>query len=161
MARQSFNETFSLEIPDSFQPLGEEDFRRLSANGGGPYQWGVRDPENHRLIIAMWKPYPALLSLLADLKTMAKKNAQLTAKAYEGHGYRFLGFFTPRAGEAKAEGYRYAYDGNGTVQVVDTFLFRSGKTIYAFLCSGREASAEADHTLFCQVLESLEWIYTP
>lgn len=158
MGRQNFNETFSLEIPDTFEPLGEEDFRRLAANGGGPYQWGARDPENHRLIIAMWKQYPALLSMLADMKSMAKKNAQMTAKAYEGHGYRFLGFFTPGAGEAKAEGYRYAYGPDGAVQVVDTFLVRSGKIIYAFLCSGREANAEADHALFCRVLESLEWI---
>ena len=138
--------------------MDEEDCRRLAKNGGGPYQWGVRDREKHQLIVALWKQYPALLSLLADLKSVAKKNAQLTEKAYEGRNYRFLGFFSMQAGETKAEGYRFSYSEEGVSQTVDTFLIKDGKTIYAFLCGGREENMDADHDQFCRILESLEYV---
>ena len=158
MGRQVFNESFSLEIPDAFAELDAADYSRLGGNGGGPYRWGARDPEKHLLIVALWERYPALLSWLADLKSMAKKNARLSAGAYEGHSYRFLGFFTPPAGEAKAEGYRFSYEDGGKVRVVDTFLVREGKTVYSFLCSGPEESMDADHACFCRIMESLELV---
>ena len=74
-------------------------------NAGDPFMWGVRDTENHRIIVAIWKQYPALLAWTLDLKAIVKKNEQLTGKAHAEHGYRFLEFFSMQAGEKKAEGF--------------------------------------------------------
>ena len=97
MSRQTVNDTFILQIPDHYEPMSAEDLRELSRNGGDPYQWGVRDRENHVMIVASWKEYPALLARLADLKSIARKNEQLTGGVYEGHDYRLLGFCSMQA----------------------------------------------------------------
>ena len=100
MSKQTINNVISLEIPDSFQLMSSEELRDMSKNGGDPYRWGVRDRENHVLITVMWKQYSAILAWLADLKAIAKKNEQMTRKAYGKHEYRLLGFDSLKAGES-------------------------------------------------------------
>ena len=110
------------------------------------------------IIIALWKQYPALLSCMLDLKAVVKKNEQLTRKAHEAHGYRFLEFFSMQAGEEKAEGYRFIYEKEGVAQVCSNFLIKDGRTIYAFICIGREEHAEADKAVFSQIMKTLEYV---
>ena len=94
MNKHIINDTFSLQIPEPFESMGAEDLQELSRNGGDPYRWGVRNRDNHVMIIALWKQYPALLARISDLKSIVKKNEQLTGKAHAEHGYRFLEFFS-------------------------------------------------------------------
>ena len=158
MSTQTINETFSLQVPDTFERMDVETLRGLSRGSGDPFLWGMRDRENHVMILAMWKRYPALLSLLADPKTLVKKNEQLTRKLYEGHHYRLLGFLSMQAGEEKAEGYRFSYSAEGIDHVRTNFLIRDGKTVYAFICAGREENADMDLAVFSRVMESLEYV---
>ena len=74
MSRQIINDTYALQIPDSFEMISPEELQEMSRNGGDPFQWGVRDKEKHIMILAMWKKYPAILSRLADLKAIADMN---------------------------------------------------------------------------------------
>ena len=157
MGRQRINDTFTLEIPDRFEVLGEEDLRGMYRNTGDPFRWGVRDKENHVIIAALWKQYPALLSWTLDLKTVVKKNEQLTGKAHAEHGYRFLEFFSMQAGDEKAEGYRFTYEKEGVTQVCNNFLIRDGRTIYAFICVGREENMDADREMINRVMSTLEY----
>ncbi len=156
MSRQAINDTFSLQIPESFEPMSAEELRELSRNGGDPYRWGVRDRKNHVMIVALWKQYPALLAWMSDLKAMVKKNEQLTAKVYEGHDYRLLGFSSLQAGDKKAEGYSFSCRAEGATQIVNNYLVKDGKTVYAFLCDGREENLAADQATFREILESLQ-----
>ena len=158
MSRQTVNDTFILQIPDHYEPMSAEDLRELSRNGGDPYQWGVRDRENHVMIVASWKEYPALLARLADLKSIARKNEQLTGGVYEGHDYRLLGFCSMQAGDVKAEGYRFSCRAEGVAQVMNSFLIKDGKTVYAFLCCGWEENTAADQAVFREILESLQYM---
>ena len=157
MSRQTINDTFTLQIPDQYEVLTEEDLRGMYRNTGDPFRWGVRDPENHRINVAIWKQYPALLSWTLDLKAIVRKNEQLTGKAHAEHGYRFLEFFSLQAGDEHAEGYRFAYDKDGTTQVSNNFLVKDGRTIYAFLCVGREENMDADREAFRGIMETLEY----
>lgn len=157
MKRQTINETFALQIPDGFEILTEEDLRKMYRNAGDPFRWGVRDTENHVIILALWKQYPALLSWTLDLKAIVKKNEQLTGKAHAAHGYRFLEFFSMQAGDEKAEGYRFSYDKEGMTQVCSNCLVRDGRTIYAFMCVGREENMETDRATFRRMMETLEY----
>ena len=157
MKQQIINDTFALQIPDGFEILTEDDLRKMYRNAGDPFRWGVRDAENHVIILALWKKYPALLSWTLDLKAIVKKNEQLTGKAHAAHGYRFLEFFSMQAGDEKAEGYRFCYDREGITQVCNNFLIKEGRTIYAFMCVGREENMDADRETFRQIMESLEY----
>ena len=158
MSRQTVNDTFSLLLPDRFEPMNAEELRELSRNGGDPYQWGVRDRENHVMIVALWKQYPVILARLADLKSVARKNEQLTSRVYAAHDYRLLGFGSVDAGDEKAEGYRFSYSAEDVTQVMNSFLIKNGRTVYAFLCSGREENMAADQVAFREILGSLQYV---
>ena len=157
MYKQTINDTFTLEIPDRFEILNEEDLRGMYRGTGDPFRWGVRDTENHAIIVALWKQYPALLSWMLDLKAIVKKNEQLTGKAHQEHGYRFLEFFSMQAGEEKAEGYRFTYEKEGVTQACNNFLIKDGRTVYAFICVGREENMEADREMIGQVMSTLRY----
>ena len=157
MGRQTINDTFTLQIPDCYEVLTEEDLRGMYRNVGDPFMWGVRDRENHKVILAIWKQCPALLSWTLDLKAVVKKNEQLTGKAHAEHGYRFLEFFSMQAGEEKAEGYRFAYDSEGITNVSNNFLIRDGRTVYTFICVSREAGMDSDRDEFRRIMETLEY----
>lgn len=158
MSKQTINNVISLEIPDSFQLMSSEELRDMSKNGGDPYRWGVRDRENHVLITVMWKEYSVILAWLADLKAIAKKNEQMTGKAYGKHEYRLLGFDSLKAGETKADGYRFSYSVEGIQQIVTNYLIKNGKTVYAFMCVGREENMATDLAMFRSVMESLRFM---
>ena len=157
MSKQTINDTFTLEIPERFEVLSEEDLRGMYRNAGDPFQWGVRDTENHVIIVALWKRYPALLSWTLDLKAIVKKNEQLTGQAHAEHGYRFLEFFSMQAGDEKAEGYRFTYEKEGVTQACSNFLIKDGRTIYAFVCVGREENMDADRETINRVMSTLEY----
>ena len=72
MNKQNINNTFTLEIPNRFKILTEEELRGMYRTGD-PFKWGVRDTENHVTIAAMWKQYPALLAWTLDPKAIVKK----------------------------------------------------------------------------------------
>ena len=157
MARQTINDTFTLQIPDSFEVLTEDDLRSMYRNVGDPFGWGVRDTENHLIIMAIWKKYPALLSWSLDLKAIVKKNEQMTGQAHAAHGYRFLEFFSMQAGDEQAEGYRFCYDKAEITNVCNNFLIKDGRTIYAFMCVGRKENMDADRETFRRIMETLEY----
>ena len=157
MGRQTINGSFTLKIPDGFEVLTENDLHKMYRNAGDPFGWGVRDAENHMIITAIWKQYPALLSWTLDLKAIVKKNEQLTGKIHAAHGYRFLEFFSMQAGDEKAEGYRFSYDKEGITQVCSNCLIKDGRTIYAFICVGREENINTDRETFRRIMETLEY----
>jgi hypothetical protein len=157
MRQETINGTFTLQIPDGFEVLTEEDLRKMYRNAGDPFQWGVRDTANHVIITALWKQYPALLSWALDLKAVVKKNEQLTGQAHAAYGYRFLEFFSMQAGDEEAEGYRFCYDKEGVTQACSNFLVKEGRTIYAFICVGREENMATDRETFRRIMETLKY----
>ena len=154
MARQTVNGAFTLEIPEGFQAISRSELEQ--AGGGGEDRWGVRDPQQHRVILIAWKKYPALLSILADLKTMAKRNEQILSRKYAGAGYQARGFFSGDAGEIRMEGYRFTYQQGDVRNAAENSLLKCGKLFYSITCIGREENTEKDREVFRKVLESLE-----
>ncbi len=156
MSRQVINETFSLQVPDCFEILTEETLRGMNRNAGDPIRWGARDTENHVVLLALWKQYPAILARLPDLKAIARKNEQLTRRAHEGNSYRFLESFSMQAGTEQAEGYRFSYEREGIIRVCSNYLIRDGKTVYSFICIGREENTDTDRSAMNRMMETLE-----
>ena len=82
---------------------------------------------------------------MLDMKSLAKRNAELTAKAHEGYGYRFLDFISLQA------------EKDGITQVSNNLLVRDGKMIYSFILAGREENAAQDRDLFLEIMRTLEY----
>ena len=156
--RANVERFFSLQIPDTFERMSPEELQELSHGSGDPYQWGVRDWERHVMIFALWKQYPSLIAWMSDPKAIAKKNEQLTHKVYGGYDYRLIGFSSLQAGDEKAEGYSFCYNMKGIKQVIQNYLIKDGKTVYAITCAGREENMAADQTMFREVMESLQFL---
>ena len=62
-----------------------------------------------------------------------------------------------QAGEEKAEGYRFTYEKEGVTQACNNFLIKDGRTVYAFICVGREENMEADREMIGQVMSTLRY----
>ncbi|MBQ9326486.1 MAG: hypothetical protein IJ246_12050 [Clostridia bacterium] len=158
MSRQTINDTFTLSIPDSFECMRSTELQELSRNGWDPYRWGARDREKHILFVVLWKPVPAILGWLADLKGIARRNAALTARAYAEHGYQFLQSDSLDNGQIKAEGYQFAYSAGSIRQMATKFLAKDRKMVYSFIWIGREENTASDRALFRDVMESLQHV---
>ena len=154
MSKATINESSTLEIPDSFSPMDAGELRKLFRNDD-PDRWGTWDRENHVMITVMWKDYPKLLARFADLKTVCRKNEQLSGKGYAGHEYRCGGFFSTAAGELPAEGYSFSYQIGDISQSAETVLFKQGRTIYSMTCAGRAENRAADHETFAGILKGV------
>lgn len=148
------NDAFTMAVPEGFQRMSPEELKKLY-RGENPDQWGIWDKDRHVMITVLWKHYPALLSALADLKAVARRNQQLTEKGYAGHGYRPEGFFSMKTGDVQLEGYHFSYRVGSISQCAETVLMKHRRTIYSITCAGREENADADSSTFRKALESL------
>ncbi len=149
--------TLSIAVPEGFQPMSPEELRSLYRNDD-PDRWGAWDKDRHVILTVSWKQYPALLSALADIRAVARRNRQLTEKEYAGHDYRPGGFFSLQTGAVRLEGYRFSYRLDSMVQCAETVLMKHQKTVYSITCVGREENAEEDSRTFRGILESLRTI---
>ncbi len=156
MGKELINGTVTLEMPESFRTMSAEELRK-AYQSDETNRWGARDPEGHAILTVMWKDYPLLLSRLADLKTICKKNEQLSARGYAGHGYRCEGFFSAAAGGQPAEGYRFTYTAGETEQAAETVLFKRNRTVYSLTWVGRPENREADRETFAGILAGMSF----
>lgn len=150
----NINETLTIAVPEGFQSMSREELKKLYQDGN-PDRRGIWDKDRHVIITVSWKQYPALLSALADLKAVARRNQQLTEKGYSGHDYKFGGFFTVSTDSAKMEGYRFSYRLGSIRQSGETVLMKHRRTIYSITCVGREENADRDSKAFREILDSI------
>lgn len=54
MMKQTINETYTLQIPDHFEVLSEAELSGMYRNVGDPFNWGVRDAENHIILLLLY-----------------------------------------------------------------------------------------------------------
>ena len=122
------NGELMLPCPDDFTSMTKEDLDRAYTSDG-PGRAGIRDAERHVMITVLWQRYNPILARLADMKTMARRNEQLTSKGYAGHDYRLDSFFSREVCGKTAEGYRFTYRVGDTAQEVETVLIKKGSVV--------------------------------
>lgn len=155
MTSEKINGAFTLEIPEGFEVMSSEDLRKLYQNENAD-RWGMWDRERHILITVAWQRVNALLSFLADIKSVAKRNEQLIAKGYANNDYKMEGFFSSSAGNIHMEGYRFSYTLQGIPQKSETLLMKLEKNIYSITCVRRAENAEECADVFPAVIASLK-----
>ena len=73
MKKQIINETFSLQIPDSFEILSETTLLEMYRKSPNPFLWGARNRENHVVLLALWKKSPPVPFLGHGSENSGKK----------------------------------------------------------------------------------------
>ena len=154
MNKAKVNDLFSIEVPEGFHTMSEEELRKAYRDDN-PNRWGMWDQERHVMVTVMWKEYSRLLMMLADVKAICRKNEQIAAKGYGNNGYECGGFFSVNVDGEKAEGYRFSYCVDGVVQSAETILFKLGKTIFTVTCGGRRENQETDRELFDRIIDGI------
>ena len=154
MKTEGIHEVLSIEYPDTFHPMTDEELRQVY-RCEHPKPWGVWDKENHVMLLVLWKDYPHLLAKFTDLHTACKANARQNRKGYAGLDFLFEDFFSSTVACKPAEGYIFTYSVSGVRQRVETVLFKEGKTMYGICTIGRAENRDKDHELFTKVLNSV------
>lgn len=155
MTKEVINEKIALEIPEGFQVMSADDLYKLYQENNFD-RWGIWNRDRHIVITVSWQRVPALLSVLADVKSIAKRNQQLAAKGYAGHNYREEGLFSAEAENVHLEGYRFSYDLQNFRQKAETLLMKYEKMIYNFTCVSREESAAEGSELFRNLIAGMK-----
>ena len=158
MGRETIDGIVEVEVPDGFNVMNAEELRQVYQSED-PNRWGMRDKERHIIMTVMWKAYHGLAGLLLpDLKTVCKKNEQLSSKGYAGHGYRCDGFSSQSVDGQPAEGYRFSYQVGNAEHSAKTILVRHGKTIYSITFAGRAENQSADKELFAGITAGIRFL---
>ena len=116
MITKGSHQTVSIEYPDSFHPMTDEELRQVY-RCVSPKPWGVWDKENHVMLLVLWKDYPLLLAKLTDLNTACKASARQNRKGYAGLDFLFEDFFSSTAAGKPAEGYTFTYSVSGVPSI--------------------------------------------
>ena len=154
MITEGIHQALSIEYPDTFHPMTDEELRQVY-RCGIQKSWGVWDKENHVMLLVLWKDYPLLLAKMADLKAAAKASARQNRKSYASLDFLFEDFFSSTVADRPAEGYTFTYSFSGVRQRVETVQFKAGKSMYGICTIGRAENREQDHELFTKVLNSI------
>lgn len=153
---ETINSTFTLTLPESFQRLSEEEVLKAYTNIQGEVV-AYRDEANHRFLSFLWKKSGRLLSRFTNLKSIAKRNEQLTAKLYSSYGYGFEDNEEKTIGGRQWIGYRYHYFLSGKEQKVLCLLYKEKSIVYSMNLyqSGENA---ADFAYFDELFSSLAYL---
>ena len=103
MTEQTIHENLILKIPDGFTVQDEKSMARLFGSAGGD-RWCAANEDESILLTVVWQKANPLLAMLSDMNAMARRNEQLTEKAYQGHGYHFDQFFSLQSKDGPLEG---------------------------------------------------------
>ncbi len=152
--KEFIGHSLSIAIPDGFHVMDSQELQQVFLSYD-PNRWGIWNKETHVRVTVLWKDYPLLLSKLADLKTVCRKNEQMTAKGYAGHNYLCGRFFSVTVAGQSAEGYSFTYSIDDIRQSAETVLIKKGKTIYSITCVGRVENKTADHEAFTEMLKTV------
>ena len=154
MNRICVNDELLLSCPEGFAVMSADEPNRLYACGDS-HRWGAWDRERHVMLTVLWQRYNPLLMMLADMKSLARRNEQLTQRGYEGHDYQLKGFSSRKVCGLTAEGYRFTYRLGDVIQSVETVLIKRKNRVYSLNCIGREADQAGNHVLFEAVLDGI------
>ncbi len=100
---------------------------------------GLSDPERHVLITLGWKQAGGLASALLTGRDLARNTEKNIRRSMKVFGYRADGFAERPVAGGAAHGFRYGYRAQDAEMYGESFILKSGKTIYYFHLYARAA----------------------
>ena len=154
MNQTCVNDELMIPCPEGFAIMGPEELNRVFTRGSAN-RWGVWDRSRRVMITVLWQRYNPLLAWLADMKSLVRRNEQLTRRGYKGRDYQPGGFFSTKVCGMAAEGYRFTCRLDDAAQCVETVLFKRGRTVYSLSCVGRNGDRDANSAIFEALLNGI------
>lgn len=155
MNNVKINNEINMTYPDGFKEMGEEELKKHF--GSTVDRWGAFDPAKHIILSVGWKK-AGFFGFMKDAETY---RIELESRLSRGLlNYQRIGAFkTKIASKTKAEGIRFEYRVNDSVNVHagDVFVFKYKKRFYAVYFITRKNHAAEYLPAFDEVLKSISF----
>lgn len=148
------NNEWKMTCPDGFVRLDENERRSLHfiAEGAGEC---LSDPERHMLVTLGWKKVSGLAVLLLSGRDLARQMEKRISAPMQPFGYRLDKWCERQLDGGLAVGFRYRYRAQETDMMGESYVLKSGKTLYYFHLYARAALEEESLACWETMLDSL------
>ena len=145
----------SVEIPEGFYELSEEERRSIKIQGKGEGSV-FKDPDRRMFISIGWKKAGFMVRMLTS-KDFAKSMEPRIDGSMRKYGYQFRTNIDRPIGGLDASGFGYTYTAQDIAMYAESYAIKNGKLIYYIhFYINQEAKDEGQQTLN-QILDSVEW----
>ena len=151
----NINNEWTLQFPDGFHVMDEEERRGLNFIEKGPGEC-LKDPDRHIIVSISWKK-AGLFTALADPADAIKAMETKVSKTMQPYGYKPDGFSERSSGGRSFSGFRYTYSVQGTGMTGESCIGKNGKVFYYLHCYYRTAMPESSD-VWKGILDSAKWL---
>ena len=152
----TFNNSLSLNIPESFRKLDVAERQKLNMLADGP---GVclTAQEEHIIISIGWKELGLFPALLVSAKDAADNSQKTISQAMQPYGFQFRETFAEEIGGEKAPGFSYEYEAQGIAMHGETCVVKHNKVLYYLhIYMRRELKGESTK-IWKEILATAKW----
>ena len=156
MANAALNGKMSVSYPDGFHEMSEAERGQLNFIEEGK---GVclSDPRRHMIVTTGFKRIGMLQKLLLGGKDLAKNMEAQIRKPMARYGYRLKGYSEKQLDGKAANGIMYTYTAQGVDMYAESYVVKSGDTLYYLHLYTRMALWAENQSVWDQILDSVAW----
>ena len=149
------NNEWKMTFPDGFRLLDEKERGALRFIAGGEGEC-LSDPARHMIVTLGWKTVGGLTALVLNGKDLARNMEKHISAPMQPYGYRPDGWRERPLGGGPAAGVRYRYRAQETDMLGESYVLKSGKTLYYFHLYARAALEKESLACWEALLDSLQ-----
>ncbi len=153
MENAKINNELTLQYPDGFHEMTEEDLKKYFVTDGN--RWGIHDPERHVVISVAWTR-STFLSYLTDAKSVVGGSERCMKSNLKS--YQRIGKLSTEIASKKASGIAFQYhptDAN-IIQYSEMLAFRQKNMFYVIVYLTHKDKNSDCHPLFDDLLKSIQ-----
>ncbi len=156
MEQKILNDELSLSWPEGFCVMEEAEVNAMQFVEKGAC-FCLKDPEKHLIAVVGWKRIRGLAAMLLNDRDLARQMEESIRKPMGAFGYRLEGYTDRSLGGKPAGGIRYTYTAQDTPMYGESWVVKSGKTVYYFHVYIREGLKDDGIPAWEQILDSVSW----
>ena len=153
----SLNNEWMMTFPEGFRVLDENErgALRFIAAGEGAC---LSDPARHMLVTLGWKTVGGLTALVLNGKDLARSMEKHISAPIQPYGYRLEERRERPLGGGTAVGVRYRYRAQETDMLGESYVLKSGKTLYYYHLYARAALEKESLACWETLLDSVKHV---
>ena len=150
------NNELTLDFPDSFRVLEEEEKKSMKFIAEGPGEC-LSDPSRKILLTVGWKKISKFASFMLNAGDVADKMEKSFASSMASFGYEMTGRPERTLDGEEAKGVSYRYTASETEMTGESYVMKHAGTLYYIHYYTRTALADENRSVFEDILASLKW----
>ena len=125
-----------IPYPDGFHVMNEEERSELNLIGGGETVC-LTDPDRHMTVTVGCRQEKLFAALMLGAEDFSKKMEQSVGQMMKQYRFTECGHEKRSIAGMRASGFSYEYESGGIGMAGQSFIAKSGRTVYYFHCYSR------------------------